>query len=107
MGRSPVLTQTDFLIAHTINLSERVKLKFDANFQNLFNQAAVTNVNELINNGDLHGKIPIDVFYKGGWNANSLLNAVGGTAPDRRVQYGLPNGYQGIRDVRLGMRLQF
>ena len=107
LGRSPVLTQTDFLIAHTINLSERVKMKFDANFQNLFNQAAVTNVNELINNGDLHGKIPIDVFYKGGWNATNLLNPIGGTAPDRRVQYGLPNGYQGIRDVRLGMRLQF
>src|SRR5262249_54459303 len=41
LGRTPFLTQTDILISHTINLTERVKVRLDANIMNIFNQAAV------------------------------------------------------------------
>jgi len=106
LGRTPALTQTDFLIAHTINLSERVKMKFDANVTNLFNQAAVNNVDPSLNrNGNL--ALTEAAFYNGGWNANTLLNPVTGAAPAKNVNYGFATGYQGIRDVRLGMRIQF
>lgn len=112
LGRTPALTQTDFLIAHTINLSERVKMKFDANITNLFNQAAVTNVDQAFNQS---GNINLSeaAFYKGGWNVNTLVNPVGGAAPAKNFNYKFPANsggsaaYQGIRDIRLGMRIQF
>lgn len=108
LGRTPALTQTDLLLAHTINLGERVKMKFDINVINLFNQAAVNNVDVGLNrNGDLSGNLSVTNFYKGGWDATKLVNPVGGDAPALNINYRLPNGYQGIRDVRFGMRLQF
>jgi hypothetical protein len=108
LGRSPAFTQTDLLVTHTINLSERVKLKFDANIANLFNQASVTNVDPAFNrNGDLSAKLSVTDFYKGGWDVNTLVNPVTGAAPAKNINYGFPTAYQGIRDVRLGMRIQF
>ncbi|MBS1790530.1 MAG: TonB-dependent receptor [Acidobacteria bacterium] len=106
LGRTPAFTQTDLLLSHTINLSERVKLRFDANITNLFNQAAVTSVDTGFNrNGSVN--LSESVFYKGGWDVNTLVNPVDGGAPAKNINYGFPSGYQGIRDVRLGMRLQF
>ncbi len=108
LGRSPALTQTDFLVAHTINLSERVKMKFDANITNLFNQAAVINIDPTFNRtGDLSAKLSVADFYKGGWNVNNLVNGVTGAAPAKSANYGFPTTYQGIRDIRLGLRVQF
>jgi hypothetical protein len=106
LGRTPALTQTDFLIAHTINLSERVKMKFDANIQNLFNQASVTNTDQAFNRS---GSVALTeaAFYKGGWDVNTLVNPVNGAAPARNINYKFATGYQGIRDIRLGMRIQF
>lgn len=107
LGRTPALTQTDFLITHTINLSERVKMKFDANITNLFNQASVTNVDSSFQRTGNINLSEAD-FYKGGWDVNTLVNpANSAVLPVKNVNYGFANGYQGIRDVRLGMRLQF
>ena len=64
LGRTPTFTQTDLLIGHTILLTERVKLRFDANVINLFNQAALTNVNASLNrNGNV--LMPNDQFLTG------------------------------------------
>lgn len=106
LGRTPALTQTDLLIAHTVSLGERVKMKLEANITNLFNQAAVTNVDAAFNRS---GSINISEadFYKGGWDVNKLVNPVNGAAPALNINYKLPNAFQGIRDVRLGMRLTF
>ena len=106
LGRTPVLTQTDFLIAHKISLTERVKMQLEANITNLFNQAAVTNTDQAFNRSGSINLSEVD-FYKGGWNVNTLVNPVTGTAPAKNINYNFANGYQGIRDVRLGMRLQF
>lgn len=106
LGRTPALTQTDLLLSHTVNLNERVKMKFYANVTNLFNQAAVMDVNPSINrNGNIFFANPAD-FYKG-FDVNTKLNPVDGAPPARNIIYGLPTAYQGIRTVRLGMRLQF
>lgn len=109
LGRTPALTQTDFLIAHTINLSERVKMKFDANITNLFNQAAVFNTDQSLNrSGSISTAVLSEAaFYKGGWDATKLVNPVNGAAPALNINYKFPTAYQGIRDIRLGMRLQF
>lgn len=105
LGRTPAYTQTDLLLAHTISLSERVKMKFDINIINLLNQGALTNVDPAFNRS---GSLPISVeaFYKG-FDVNKLVNPVNGAAPAKNINYGFPTAYQGIRDVRLGMRLQF
>jgi hypothetical protein len=106
LGRTPALTQTDVLLAHTINLSERVKMKFDINVLNLFNQASMTNVDAPLNrNGTLSFANAAD-FYKG-FDPRAQINPVNGGAPALNAIYGLPTAYQGIREVRLGMRLQF
>jgi hypothetical protein len=108
LGRTPALTQTDLLVGHTIGMGERVKMRFDFNVTNLFNQAAMTNVDQALNrNGSLDGKLSVTDFYKGGWDATKLVNPVDGAAPAKNINYGFPTRYQGIRDVRLGMRLQF
>ncbi len=107
LGRTPAFLQTDLLISHTINLGERVKMKFDANFTNLLNQASVTNTDQSFNrNGNIN--ISDAAFFKGGWDVNTLVNPVNSTlAPAKNINYGFANGYQGIRDVRLGVRLTF
>jgi hypothetical protein len=81
-------------------------MKLDANITNLFNQAAVTNADVGFSRS---GSINISEadFYKGGWDVNKLVNPVNGAVPAKNVNYGFANGYQGIRDVRLGMRFQF
>ena len=107
LGRTPAFTQTDLLISHTISLGERVKMKFDANITNLFNQASVINTDQSFNrNGNIN--LTEAAFYKGGWDVNTLVNPVNSaTAPTKNINYKLPTAYQGIRDVRLGMRLTF
>jgi len=106
LGRTPTYTQTDLLVAHTINMSERVKARFSANIINLFNHAAVTGVTTRINRtGGL--TLTKDEFFRG-FDVNSLLRPVDSSvAPARNPIYNLPNAYQGIREIRLGFRIMF
>jgi len=104
LGRTPVLTQTDALLSHTISLSERVKMRFDINVTNLFNQGIVTNVTTRLNRS---GSIPLSQFSYNGFDAVKLVNPVAGNPPSYNIIYGLPLNYQGNRDVRIGIRLQF
>lgn len=107
LGRTPALTQTDLLVGHTISLSERVKMRFDINVTNLFNQASVTNVDASYQRTGNITFAKADDFYKG-FDVSSKVNPATSTAsPNRNINYGFPTAYQGIRDIRLGMRLQF
>lgn len=114
LGRTDIFTQTDVLVAHTIPLTERVGLKFDLNVQNLFNQAAVLNIKGRLNN---NGNLTLtDAQFFSGFDVNQFIG-VGGF--NRDPTYGLPgtrtqgltaegsNAYQGIRELRYGIRLQF
>jgi len=106
LGRTPVYTQTDAYVAHTFVLTERVRAKIDCNVINLLNQATVTSLIPSINrNGNL--VITVPQFFKG-FDVNTLLLPADSTStPARNPVYMLPNGYQGIRDVRLGFHLTF
>ncbi|MEP7342513.1 MAG: TonB-dependent receptor [Acidobacteriota bacterium] len=125
LGRSDVFTQTDLLISHTINLTERVKIKMDANFQNLFNQAAVLNVRSRLNrNGNA---VISDQQFFTGFDVNQYFfqpgtrDAAGNLRTTNLIDqtYGLPgtrasgltpegsNAYQGIRELRFGFRVIF
>lgn len=106
LGRTPTFTQTDLLVAHTFRVSERVRLKVDVNISNLFNQATATGLDTRLNRS---GNIPVDTrYFFGGFNAEALVNpADSDVPPARNPTYGLPVAYQGIREIRLGFRLQF
>jgi hypothetical protein len=106
LGRTPAFTQTDILLAHRFQVTERVALKFDANVTNLFNQAVeIGRTTALNRNGSVN--LPTDVFFQGGWDATKLVNPVTGSAPARSAIYNLPNAYQGIREIRLGFHVEF
>ena len=117
LGRTPTFTQTDILVAHTIHLTERVGLKFDANITNLFNQATVIAKTVRFNrNGSVNitdscalatGCVTPTTFYVTGFDAESKVNGISGASPARNVIFGLPSAYQGIREIRLGVHLQF
>ncbi len=106
LGRTPTVKQTDILVAHTFNLSERVKAKFSANILNLFNQAAVTSATTAIQRSGVISISTAD-FFKG-FDVNQYLKPADSSVPPARNPiYGLPSGYQGIREIRLGFRLLF
>ena len=117
LGRTPTFSQTDILVAHTIHLTERVGLKFDANITNLFNQATVIARNTAFNrNGSVNiqdpcnsatGCVTPNTFYVTGFDAESKVNGITGSSPARNIIYNLPTAYQGIREIRLGVHLQF
>lgn len=113
LGRTPAFTQTDVLVAHSFNVTERVQVKFDANVINLLNQATVVGVTTRLNrNGDLDALV--DNPY-GGYDAVKLVNpnginpATGLAYPTPNINpiYKLPSAYQGNREIRLGFHVTF
>lgn len=135
LGRLPVFTQTDINLTHTLSLSERVQLKFEATAMNVLNQAAViARVTQINRQGNItRHQLPLEKFFSG----YRLTDYVypGSQTPYNPV-YGLPGGdpmdggviyrggkgdltsafiatnpgfgaYQGPRSLRLGLRLTF
>ena len=49
MGRTPVLSQTDMMVAHEIKIREGKTLRFEFNLINLFNQRQVRHIDPLVN----------------------------------------------------------
>ena len=109
LGRTPVLTQTDFQISHTIKASERYTIKLEANALNLLNQAAATNYTTQINRTGAitAAQLPVSAFFAG----YTLSKFVGPANLPGNAKYApaynLPSTYQGNRDIRLGVRVIF
>jgi Carboxypeptidase regulatory-like domain/TonB-dependent Receptor Plug Domain len=117
LGRTPFFTQTDFLIAHSFNVTERVSVKFDANIINLLNQAIVVGRSTARNrSGDLNTLAP-DPF--GGYDAEALIPVTRTStnidpstgklyvSPFYNPIYNFPTSYQGNREIRLGFHVIF
>jgi hypothetical protein len=49
LGRSPVISQTDLVIAHTIKIGEKKAIRFEFNAQNVFNQKTATMLYTFLN----------------------------------------------------------
>jgi hypothetical protein len=132
--RTPWFTQTDFTVAHSFKVNktnEREVLRFEANVLNLFNQHAVVQYYQGINSqyfsSSLHPGYdaagnPINlaagaVLYKtlmGGYNPQQWINGVAATSSTGAIppvtlssQYGQPNQYQLLRNMRLGVSFTF
>ncbi len=118
LGRTPAVTQTDILVAHSFKLSEGKTLKLDANVINLFNQAAAVRYNVRINRtgnllvGAPGAGLPLtDQQFFTGFDPSLYIKdasaAVGATSLPRSPFYNLPVEYQGIREIRLGVHFIF
>jgi hypothetical protein len=130
--RGPWYIQTDFTVRHEIITSkehENRRLSIEANIGNLFNRRAATSWYEfaipasLINPARtprLSGDLGVD-FGKvmNGYNYVDALNATGAfagnTSSGTKIQapltlasrYGMANGWQGARNIRLTLRFSF
>jgi hypothetical protein len=130
--RGPAYTQTDLTVRHEVMVSkehENMRLSFEANIGNLFNQRAATSWYEfgiptnLINparTNRLSGDLGVD-FGKvmNGYNYVDALNATGAfagtTSSGTKIQspltlasrYGMANGWQGARNIRMTVRFAF
>jgi len=110
MGRTPVYSQTDFLVAHEFKPSsqhERLRLKLEFNIRNLFNQSTVINKSyrySHLNDGQVNFANELD-FFKGFDYARLMREQ----KPPLRVdpRYGLASGFQGPRDIIFGVHFYF
>ncbi len=136
MGRTDPYTQTDLFFAHTVKTGERGSIKFEANFQNLFNEASVLSRVSQINRASAitDARLPLSRFFAG-YQVSDFVRP-GSTTPPYNAIYGLPSGsyrragegpllgdvqlpsafrvgvpnygaYQGFRVIRLGLRFIF
>jgi hypothetical protein len=120
LGRAPVFTQSDFDIRHIYRVRESKTLEFDFNVINLFNEAntltvvrtpasvnpdrATLNLPASVNsNGAALGYILTNGIVS---NFNNYLNNPAN--PERKnTALGFANGFQGGRQIRLGVRFTF
>ncbi len=112
MGRTPVFSQTDFYIYHEVRLggSESKKVKIDLNIENLFNQSTVTNKAQAVLHPSYPGNLsfrPHQTFFQG-FDYKAML-AAGYASGDLLPSpyYGMANGFQGPRYLRLGFKFIF
>jgi hypothetical protein len=96
LGRTPFLTQTDLLVTHTFNLTERAKIRFEANAINLFNQATVIARTTQMNRAGAISDTALPPDANGlfkGYDPRAFLSPNGGgtTIPNNPI-YGLPSG---------------
>lgn len=129
LKRTPWYIQTDFNFQQNYKVSESKMLSFSATMQNLFNQRAVTAVNESIDSGFNFNYIAPNGFNSGAgtpfyqatfqpYNFAALANAAytsplcspthTGCGPlTVGSGYGLPNRYQIGRTIRLQVKFSF
>jgi hypothetical protein len=108
LGRTPFFTNTDLLLHHEFQfpgLGERYRLRFEANFTNLFNQNTVTNkaVN-VTHPNDPEIQFPSEAAFFKGFDVNQKITE----AKIRRdPQFGQASAFQGPRVIRLGIHFFF
>lgn len=119
LGRSEAFTQTDFAITHRIRVDEARSFDFLINIINLFNESNVIGVNNNVlgtgttNAGNLGlGAITeqeaINRLFTGGLG-NQVNAYINNPANPERTNsaLGLPNAFQGGRQIRMGVKFNF
>ena len=116
-ARTPVFTQTDLFLTHDFRPSktnEALRLGFEANVTNLFNQRAVlsTWLNPIASNAILSPQAGGTFNYLGltktGWNYTQEANTpTSGSPKVLDSRYGLPNLFQSSRAMRLKLKITF
>lgn len=120
MGRTPMLTQTDFAVSHKYKFGRdsRFTLAADLNILNLFDEANVTSLSTTLSAVNLPETLicvnpatctNVQAINEltNGLLYNNAINYMNGALNRKTAAYGQANGFQGPRSVRFGFRLIF
>ncbi|MGB8510455.1 MAG: carboxypeptidase regulatory-like domain-containing protein [Pyrinomonadaceae bacterium] len=125
LGRTPVYTQTDALIRHKVFLTEGVSLNFTFNVLNLFNEANVldrsgalirTNQTAVTASNEYNRSIANAVYEAPTYNQAVALflrsngdyrNHIANFAANQNPFYNKPTTFQGPRNARFSVGVQF
>ena len=120
--RTPVFSQSDFSMVHEMHVSknnENLKLGFEANFTNLFNQHSPTFINSAIQKNGIHPyDTPANLASKtvnygfllsGSYDYVAEMNGAGLDGRHDLINplYGLPYGWQNPRTMRFKVKFVF
>jgi hypothetical protein len=80
MGRTPILTQTDLVVAHEVKFGEVRRLRFEFNGTNLFNQQTARHIFNSVNRGAGAARASSAIDLSGtdlakGYDYKALINA--------------------------------
>lgn len=102
LGRTDTFTQTDLSLTHEFRISGDVGLKVSLEVFNLFDEDAVTDIDETALRGELD--LNDQEFFFGGFDPDTVPEVLG---TPRDESYGLAENFQGRRTARLGVKLTF
>ncbi|MBI2687454.1 MAG: TonB-dependent receptor [Acidobacteria bacterium] len=121
-ARTPLFTQSDFSVRHQVPVGEGKRLMFEVNVTNLLNQRAPVAYYQFAIPSNLispsrAARFPGDPgvdwgMVMNGYNYMDALNGRGAFASKQAPltlasRYGLPQVYQGARNLRLSLRFTF
>ncbi len=91
LGRTPVFSQTDLMVAHEVKTGESQKVRFEFNFANLFNQKTSQFTFDRYNREELYDSVGIDLsetdLSKGfDWKSMAIATPAGADALDPRYK---------------------
>jgi hypothetical protein len=90
MGRTPVLSTTDLLVSHQIDLGGRKRLRLELNLLNLFNQKTVRHRFNYLNRTRASSAIDLSrTDLAQGYDYNAMIDARTDPAGPRDPRYGL------------------
>ncbi len=97
--RTPMLTRTDFLLSHAINVADTKRLRFELNVQNVFNQKTARHIFNFLNRGSgiERGSSLIDLTDTNlvdGYDYNALIRATTDGANAYDPRYGMTDLFE-------------
>ncbi|HWR16009.1 MAG TPA: TonB-dependent receptor [Terriglobales bacterium] len=116
LGREPVFSQTDLLVAHNFKVGEKKALRFEMNIQNLFNQKTNIYTYQFYNRRDHRSSTGLRVTngvvpdFRNGFDWQGLLTsqaATRGQIVDRDPRYGQPAEFNPGFNARFQVKFTF
>ena len=90
MGRTPVLSTTDLLLSHQINLGGRKRLRVELNVLNLFNQKTARHRFNYVNRARVSSEIDLSqTNLSNGYDYDAMIDARTDPAGPRDPRYGM------------------
>ena len=110
--RTPVLTRTDLLASHTINVGGAKRLRLEMNVQNLFNQKTTRHTFNFLNRGSgiERGSSLIDLTHTNllnGYDYNALILATPDRANAYEPRYGMADLFEDGTRAYFTARFEF
>jgi len=113
LGRTPTYSQMNLVVQHDVRLPGQHKVNVNVNVTNLFDQKNATNVNNTPWRDSFNvpglGSDASNAYFFSGFDAAALaaqIRASGGTMRPNPL-FNLPSGFQGRREIRLGVKYSF